>query len=84
MISLPFFKSGSKWFAIISKVDQAKTIYFSTLWDPKSPRGLSSTSQREIWAPITPIRPQTPPTQINNKTPLETMTEKFLESLPNE
>jgi len=56
----------------------------STLWDPKSPRGLSSTSQREIWAPITPIRPQTPPTQINNKTPLETMTEKFLESLPNE
>lgn len=54
----------------------------STLWDPKSPRGLTTTSQREIWAPITPIRPQTPPTK--NKTPLETMTEKFLESLPNE
>ena len=82
MISCPF----SEWIKKICDYFESgsNNKYFSTLWDPKSPRGLSSTSQREIWAPITPIRPQTPPTQINNKTPLETMTEKFLESLPNE
>lgn len=52
----------------------------SQLWDPKSPRGIpNATSRSEIWAPI---RPQSPLNTV--PTPLETMTEKFLESLPND
>ena len=53
--------------------DSIVIIFFSQLWDPKSPRSSSggSNTTDQIWAPL---RAPTPP--------MESLAEQFLDSLP--